>query len=574
MIEPKKILKDVEVYETEDYINNWEYKLDSNENNFGPSIKVLIGIARLKPKDICFYPSYGEAKEKIADYNNVKAKNILLTNGADEAISVIYNTYLEPKDAVLTVTPTFSMPKIYAKTIGAKYIEIDYKTKWEFPIEAFLYSITEQVKIIHLTTPNNPTGEVISKKNLEKIISKAKDKLILIDETYSGYSGITNAEYIKKYDNIFIVKSMSKDFGLAGLRIGYIVTQEENIKNLKKIISPYSVNGLATKAAITALEDQKYLENIKIAINDGKDRLINHFASLHLRAYPSEANFLLVDCGYKCYFIYKKLKNANIIVKKFNDPKLKSHLRITIGPKNSVDKIIDKLKYKPTIVFDMDGVLIDTSDSYRMAIKYTVEHYSNKTIELNKIQEIKNRGGLNNDWDLTEYILNEIGIVIEREEIIKTFQSYYWGENGDGLINNEKILIKKEVLEELSKSYHLCIFTGRPEKEANYSLKIFGIEKYFDKIITMNDLPKNQQKPSSLGLEKIYQETLTYKIYYAGDTIDDIKAGNNLANKGYNITTIGVLPPQDKSEDLRAALKKERAMIVLNDINEIESIWR
>ena len=144
------------------------------------------------------------------------------------------------------------MPKIYSKINGLVYNEIPYSNKWEFPVEEFIKNI-DSSDFVHLTTPNSPTGEVIGQDVILEIIKKAGDKAVLIDETYGNYSGVTNLDLIKEKENIFIVRSFSKDFALAGLRLGYIISTAENIKELRKYLSPYNVSNLTVKAGIAAL---------------------------------------------------------------------------------------------------------------------------------------------------------------------------------------------------------------------------------------------------------------------------------------------------------------------------------
>ncbi len=564
MIKPKKSLENIKAYEVPLFEKDWDVKIDSNENLFGPSSKVLDAIKNVTVKDIQLYPFYGEITQKIAEYVGFETDNIKVTNGADEAIYSIFQTYLDVEDIVLTVKPTFAMPVVYSKILGAELIEVPYSKKWEFPIEAFLKEINNpKIKIVHLTTPNNPTGETISEENILKIINSSKDKVILIDETYGNYCNSNYKKFVNEFDNVFIVKSFSKDFALAGLRLGYIISNSENIKTIKSVVSPFSVNGIAVKAGMAALEDVEYFEKIKVEIEKSKKILKSGFEQLGAVVYPSSANFLCVDFKEKASFVHRKLKENDVIVKKFATPELEGFLRVTAPKPQDAQKVLDFLKTKKTLAFDMDGVLIDAGKSYRLAIKKTFEFFSNKDISFDKIQQVKNQGGLNNDWDLTEYLLKSEGINIEKKDIIEKFQDFYW-DNGKGFINNEDLLIDKQKLEQLSKDYNLAIFTGRPKQEAIFALEKNGILDYFYPIITMDDLPLDKQKPHTLGLEKIKTQVITDSMCYFGDTIDDI-----ICAKNSNTSPIAVLPPQDKSQELTENLVQKGAIIVLDNINEI-----
>ncbi len=565
MIKPKKSVQDMLGYNVPLFEREWDIKIDSNENLYGPSPKVIDAIKNILPDDIFLYPFYGELSRKIAEYVGFELENIKVTNGADEAIASIFQAYLEVGDAVLTVKPSFAMPVIYSQIVGAQLIEVPYDKKWEFPIDAFLSQLdNKQIKIVHITTPNNPTGESISETNLEKILKKSKDKLVLIDETYGNYCNSNYRKYVNEYSNVFIVKSFSKDFALAGLRLGYIISNKENIDVLKMVVSPFSVNSIAVKAGIAALGDSLYFENIKTEIEKAKHILKMAFESIGATVYPSMANFLCIDAKSKVDFLYSLLKRNNIIVKKFSSPEMEGLLRVA-APTVEMAKVVSEcIKIRPTLVFDMDGVLIDAGTSYRFAIKKTFEYFANKEISYNQIQEIKNMGGLNNDWDLTEYLLKQENITVSKQDIVNKFQSFYWND-GQGAINNEELLIDKVLLEKLAQNYNLAIFTGRPRQEALFALEKNNITNLFFPIITMDDLPEDKQKPHSCGLDSVKSLIVSNCSYYYGDTIDDIACA---VSAGF--IPVGVLPPQDKSDALSATLSKKGAIIVLNNINDIK----
>lgn len=538
-------------------------KLDSNENDFGPSPKVLEALQQVVPSDVQYYPFYGELLQKLADFHGVNIGNIILTAGADEAISAILGTFLEYKQTVLTVAPSFVMPKIYAKINGLNYKEINYGKKWVFPTEEFIKNI-DNADLIHLTTPNSPTGEVIEQDVIKMIVEKAENKPqnkpILIDETYGNYSGITNLDLTKTRDNIFIVRSFSKDFALAGLRLGYIISDSKNIKHLRKYLSPYNVSTLTVKAGLAALDDLEYFENVKIEMEKSKKVLSEGLEKLGAKIYPSKTNFICVDFGKKADFIYHKLLANKIKVKYFNQAHLLENcFRIAVPKLKNTQKVLKALEIKPTIVFDMDGVLIDASKSYRVAVQKTFKHFSSKDVSSEEISETKKLGGLNNDWDLTDFLLKKYGFNINYDEIVTVFQSHY-----ETLADIEEPLINKDFFESLSEDYHLAIFTGRLKQEATFTLEKHSFTKYFYPIITMEEVGLDRQKPDCFGLEIIKEKIITDKIYYLGDTVDDMECA--ITGK---VNGIGVLPPQDKSEELKNLLKSKNAMVVLEQAMDL-----
>jgi len=212
------------------------------------------------------------------------------------------------------------------------------------------------------------------------------------------------------------------------------------------------------------------------------------------------------------------------------------------------------------ILFDMDGVLVDVTDSYRMAIKKTAEFFLNEKISLAEIQEFKNRGGYNNDWDLTEAILFSYGKKIPKEQIVERFQEHYLGENFDGLVQNEKWLLERRVLDQLKQRYMLGIVTGRPREEAEYVLNRFGMDSQFDTVITLEDTPIPLRKPHPHGINLALRKLAVAGAVYVGDTIDDMKAAI-----AAGITAIGVAYNRKDTE----ALKEHGARVVVTSVNEI-----
>lgn len=567
MIEPRPELKNINIYEIASYPENWDMKLDSNENYIGPSVKVMEALKNLDTSDISQYPYYGKLYDALCEVNCVNNSNIVITNGADEALSAVLNTFVSKGEAILTAKPSFSMPKIYAQMIGANYIEIPYTKKWEYPFEQIVNSIDSSVKAILLTTPNNPTGDVIPVEQVKSILASNPDKLVIIDETYTNYAGLTNVGLTEEFDNAVVVKSMSKDYGLAGLRIGYIVSQKENIDNIKKILSPYNVNVAAAAAAHAALKDTAYLEYVKNEIRTSKVFLTEELTKLGIKVYDSFANFILADFSVKKDFVFDKLKSHNIVVKSFTKrEEMKDCLRITVPTLSAAKKLVALLQPKDTLVFDMDGVLIDVSRSYFEAIRHTYSHFTGNDLSTEAIHSARKQGGLNNDWDLTSYLIKQSGLDFSYDEIVDVFQKQYWND-GNGSINNEELLIEESLLEDVSRKYNMAIFTGRPKDEAIYTLEKFGIKKYFEKIITMDDVALNEQKPHTSGLKQISAYFMSDKFIYFGDTVDDAKCANDFGAYG-----VGILPPSDKCEELKNILLEKGDKAVLNSINDLKSI--
>ena len=568
MIKPKKAVENITPYSTPKYAQICNLKLDSNENPYGASKEVLYALKELTAAQISRYPHYGELVDKLAQKFNLFDDQILPTNGADEALNVIINTYLDKDNELLCFMPTFAMPKLYATSCLGKFRSVDYYAKWIFDADKLIENISDTTKIIYITSPNNPTGECAAVEDIEKILLNYPYIALILDVTYINFANNPPDYYslVNKYDNIFIVKSFSKDFGLAGLRLGVILSQSQNVEQCKKVISPYSVNAAAICAGIASIDNSEYEKYIKDEIKTSREALFEGLCEMGFKPYKSEANFILCDFGRYCDFINWKLENANIKVRSFkNSDVLKNCLRITTPRVQDLSIFFNALNKKDMLVFDLDGVIFDVSNSYRLAIKETFKYFANKEISDNEIQSAKELGGLNCDWDLTKYLLESHGVNICLGDIIKVFQNIFFNSEASGskgIIDNEKLALDPQIFEKLSDKYDFSVFTGRPKVEAIYSLEKFGILKYFCKIISQDDIEKEMRKPHPEGLNRIKKETIYNDICYFGDTIDDIYAA-----VASNTTVFGVAKQNTKTAKI---LLDAGAQNIINDISKLE----
>lgn len=574
MIQPKKAVIDLEEYSPPTSGRENKLRLDFNENTVGCSPRVIEALKEIDPNKLSVYPEYTLFKKKLASFLNVNENELLLTNATDEAIQLVMNTFVEKGDEMIIPVPTFALFKFYASLAEATIKEILYKEDLTFPTENVLDAISPKTKMVVLVNPNNPTGTAISEKDLLQMIQKSQENntIVFIDEAYYEFYGKTALELIKEYDNVIITRTFSKAFGLAGLRIGCIIANSQMMKALDKANSPYSVNSLAMIAAEAALEDKKYVKEYVQQVITGRKYVQTELERLGIKMFPSEANFLIANFGSSCNTIYERLKQKEILVRnRTKDPLLKNCLRIGIGTKEQCEKCINALKdilREDVILFDLDGVLVDVSNSYRLAIKKTVEFFTQQRVSNEEIQELKEQSGYNNDWDLTEAMIRSKNVVANKEEIIKKFQEFYLGKEGiNGFIDNETWLLPKDILIELYRNYRLGIVTGRPKEEASYVLQKYDVEKFFDVIITMQDYPQDKGKPDPLSMNLALEKLGRKNALYIGDSIDDMKAAYNA-----QIKPIGVMPPKMSSDKLKQLMKESGAAEILENITQIKNV--
>lgn len=573
MIKRREALDGVPLYRLPDFSRKNKSRLDLNENARGCSAKVLEAIKKIKAEEIATYPEYDQLIEKIAAYHELKPANILLTNGGDEAIRCIMDTYLERGDEVLIPEPTYSMYEILGRLHEAKLVKVAYGTDFLFPQEDFLKAINQQTKVIIVVNPNSPTGTSLTQDGFKAIMDKARDCLVILDESYSHFVRASWTQLIRDYENLVVIQTFSKAFGLAGLRLGYLVSDEKNIESMLVTRLPFSVNSLAVVAGCASLDDQAYIREIVEHVESEKKVLYDALNDLGVEVLKTDTNFLLVNMGDDSSRIYDHLLQKGILVKNLDESAiLKGYFRVTVGTHGENLVLIEVLKellLPQAILFDMDGVLVDVRKSYRVAIQQTAEHFLKEKVGFEEIAAYKLKGGYNNDWFLTQTIINSRGVRVSQEQVMRRFQEFYLGQKYDGLIANEKWLLDESILKRLKQNHKLGIVTGRPRQEAEYCLKRFGMDGYFDVLIAMEDV-EGKDKPEPYGINLALKKLDVKRAIYVGDDIDDIRAA--LLAK---ITSASVVMA-DAPDAERAIGRFQRtgSRHILNSVNEIGEVLR
>jgi len=307
-------------------------RLDFNENTVGCSPAV---IARLREKlaeeTLTVYPEYEAARKAVAAYFSAGDDQFLLTNGTDEAIQVLVNTYVDDNDEVIVLAPSYAMYKFYAEVAGAAVRALPYRgDTLDFPLDELLAAITPRTRAILISNPNNPTGSWIDLDAAERIIAAAPQAAVLIDEAYYEFCGITALPLISRYPNLFVSRTFSKAFGMAALRLGVLVSQAGNATYCRKAQSPYSVNLLAAIALPAALGDLEYVRGYTAAALESRALLEAGFTSRGIRFWPSKANFILFDAGARAIPLRDALRARGILVRD-RSYELAGTVRITAG---------------------------------------------------------------------------------------------------------------------------------------------------------------------------------------------------------------------------------------------------
>lgn len=320
-------------------------RLDFNENTVGCSPKVLEVLrSRLDVSRMALYPEYLEAKTELAAHFNVAPQEMLLTNGTDEAIQVLINTYADDGDEVIILQPSYAMYRFYAEVAGAQLEEIPYAAgTLAFPLEELLEAINPATKAVLISNPNNPTGTAVRPEGIERILKKASGAAVLFDEAYYEFCGITALRHISDFPNLFVSRTFSKVYGMAAMRMGCLFSQEQNIAHLHKTQSPYSVNTLAAIAARAAVQDSDYIRRYVTEVLAARELVYVGLEKLGISYYESQGNFVLMKIGDRAIEIRDRLREAGVLVRD-RSYEIAGCVRVTVGTREQMRVFLAELE--------------------------------------------------------------------------------------------------------------------------------------------------------------------------------------------------------------------------------------
>jgi len=319
-------------------------RLDFNENTMGCSPRVLEQLRKVCPEQLARYPERGRVEERVAEFLRVTASEVLLTNGVDEAIHLLCQTYLESGDEALIVVPTYSMYRIYMMASGAEVISVPAGEDFSFPVEELCNRISRRTRLIAIANPNNPTGTVVRLEDLLQIARSAPDAAVLVDEAYFEFYGQTLLADRGKYPNLFVARTFSKTYGLAGLRIGVLVGDANQMRALRMVSSPYNVNAVALACLPEALDDQDYIRGYVADVRGSRARLERALGAAGIRFWPSQANFVLARVGSSAGFVESMRRRGILVRDRSGDPGCEGCVRITLGPRGHADRLLVALQ--------------------------------------------------------------------------------------------------------------------------------------------------------------------------------------------------------------------------------------
>jgi histidinol-phosphate aminotransferase len=320
-------------------------RLDFNENTLAASPKVIERLKQTTAEGLTKYPEREGVERIAAEHFGLQADQVLLTNGVDEAIHLLCAAFLEEDDEALIQTPTFFMYEVSAGMMTAHVKKVQADASLEFPYERFVAAITPRTKLIMVASPNNPTGAVVSREHLLAICAAAPQAVVMVDEAYYHFFGETVMADVGKVSNLVVARTFSKAYGLANLRIGMLAGSAGLMKFVRKVSSPYNVNGVALDCLPVALADDAYVQWYADQVRVGLARMMDGLRALGVDFFPSHANFVLMKIGAKHAELVKAMRARGVLLRdRSTDPGCDGYVRITIGVAEHVTRGLAALK--------------------------------------------------------------------------------------------------------------------------------------------------------------------------------------------------------------------------------------
>jgi histidinol-phosphate aminotransferase len=311
-------------------------RLDFNENTFGSSPRVMERLRAVTSEELTKYPEREPVERIVAKHFGLQGEQVLLTNGVDEAIHLMCCAFLEGEDEALIATPSFFMYDVSVQMMTPHLRKVQADATLEFPFNRFMAAITGRTKLIIVASPNNPTGAVVGREQLLAIAAAAPQAVLMVDEAYYHFDGASVMDDIA-VPNLIVARTFSKAYGLANLRIGMLAGNPELLKYVRKVSSPYNVNGVALDCLPFALADEEYVAWYSEQVRVGRERMMDGLRQLGVPFFPSHANFVLMNVGAKHKELVATMRAHGVLLRdRSTDPGCDGFVRITIGVEEHV----------------------------------------------------------------------------------------------------------------------------------------------------------------------------------------------------------------------------------------------
>ena len=541
--------------------------LDGNEG-LAPEQELLTHLIEAGPEIARRYPTYTGLVARTAERFGVSSEQVIVTAGGDDAIDRCCRAFLAPGRELIMPTPTFEMVGRYARLAGATVRSVPWPGG-PFPLETVLSLVRPETSMISFVSPNNPTGAVGTADDLRRLSEAAPQALLLVDHAYVEFADHDLTAVALSLPNAIVLRTMSKAWGLAGLRVGFAMGSAELIECLRVAGQPYAVSGPSLVLATAKLKAGDGAVTSYVArVREERSALESLLSDLGAAPQPSQGNFVFARSAQTAW-LRDGLAGMGIAVRIWSGhPELDGCLRISCpGSAPDFDRLTHGLRAvvaPQALLLDMDGVLADVSQSYRQAISSTAMRW-NVELTQEQISDAKAKGNANNDWVLTHVLLAEHGVEVPFDEVKATFERVYQGTSAEpGLWRKESLIPPRALLERLAARTPLGLVTGRPRADADRFLDAHELGDLFRAKVCMEDGPlKPDPAPVRLALEQLGVE----RAWMVGDTCDDITAA-----RGAHVVPLAVIAPGEDRDKAARALLSSGAARVLDNLPALEEM--
>lgn len=532
-----------------------DLKLDGNEGA-RPSAALWDVWSRVGPDVLRLYPDASALEAALAARLGVDPEQVVVTAGADEALDRVCRAFLAPGSACVLPEPIFVMLERYAQLARAELRRVAWPAG-DYPTDAVIEAAGDDAAMIAVVSPNNPTGAVATADDLARLSAACPDGVLLVDLAYTEFADVDLTSAALALPNAIVTRTLSKAYGLAGLRIGYAVGPAGWIRRLRACAGPYPVATPSLLLAGACLEQPvDAMDDFVARVRVERDELAARLAELGLPSVPSQGNFVFVPLGDpdRARRLHAALGALGVAVRLFADS---GDLRITCpGDEADFARLLEALSTAAApdaLLFDMDGVLVDVGRSYRGAIRAAAARFG-VTVTDDDVTALKLAGDANCDWDVTWRLVRKGGVEAAFDDVKAAFEEVYQG-TGDapGLRELETALVDRAWLERLAAARPLAIVTGRPRGDAERFLEREGWSDLFTAVVCREDAaPKPAPDAVRVALEALGAST----AWMLGDTPDDVEAA-----RAAGVAPFGVVPPTDpETSDAVAAGLRARGV--------------
>lgn len=542
-----------------------DLKLDSNESA-SPLPPLDAEAAGWEPHR---YMRTAPLEQRIAERYGIEPDRVLVTAGSDDAIERAMRAVCRPGRQAMLTAPAYEVLERYARLAGA---EVAFVPWWsgDFPVAKACQRATRDTAIVVMVSPNNPTGAVTSRAALVELADRLPGALVLLDHAYVEYAdrAYDLTEAALEHPNVLVLKTFSKAWSSAGLRVGYALGDSRVLRWLRTLGQPYPVAAPSVVMVSRLLDAPAQPPASRISrVRSERVRLVEVLEDLGAETLPSHANFVLARVG-DAAWVRRALVSLGVGVRSFpGRPGLEEYVRITVPEGDAAStrlrRALRTVVAPQALLFDMDGVLADESRSYREAIRRTAASYGVEVTAAD-IARAKAEGSANNDWELTRRLLSEHGKEPPAEEVVSRFELIYQGDGSTpGLWPDEDLLADRGWLLRQAARRPLGIVTGRPLRDARRFLEKHGVSDCFAAVVAMEDAPpKPDPAPVLLALERLGVD----HAWMVGDTPDDMRAA-----RAAGVLPVGCRAPGDAAVP-EGALIEAGAVCVLDSVSDLEEV--